>query len=216
MSSFVPPPGCWGTIGVSGDRSCPELARVVHCRNCPILQQGGDELLARRPPPGYTEDWTALVARPVEEKAETTSVVMFRIAEEWLAIDTHLVKELAEMRPVHRVAHRTHTLLAGIVNIRGQIHLCVALDRLLEISQEPAPGDEARFVVLEWLEETWVFAASEVSGVVRFANTTLGPAPATLSAALAALTRGMFPWEDKQVAHIHGAHLIAALKRSIA
>ncbi len=28
---------CWNRIGVSGDRSCPELATVVHCHNCPVF-----------------------------------------------------------------------------------------------------------------------------------------------------------------------------------
>ena len=27
---------CWNKIGVRGDGSCPELARHVHCRNCPV------------------------------------------------------------------------------------------------------------------------------------------------------------------------------------
>ena len=27
---------CWRRIGVAGDRTCPELAQHVHCRNCPV------------------------------------------------------------------------------------------------------------------------------------------------------------------------------------
>lgn len=67
---------CWNTIGVSGDRSCAELATVIHCRNCRIYSQNGQELLDRPPPPGYQQEWTRLLAETklVETKAETKTV----------------------------------------------------------------------------------------------------------------------------------------------
>ena len=34
-----PVPECWRVIGVTGDRSCPELERFIHCRNCPVLAE---------------------------------------------------------------------------------------------------------------------------------------------------------------------------------
>jgi len=39
---------CWRRIGVSGDRSCPELAQHVHCRNCPVYAGAAQRLPARR------------------------------------------------------------------------------------------------------------------------------------------------------------------------
>ena len=37
-SSHLPGVGdCWNTIGVSGDRSCPELNTHIHCRSCPVF-----------------------------------------------------------------------------------------------------------------------------------------------------------------------------------
>ena len=39
---------CWNHIGVSGDRSCPELNTFIHCRNCPVYRRGRPDLL--RPP----------------------------------------------------------------------------------------------------------------------------------------------------------------------
>lgn len=181
-----------------------------------MLQRAGEDLLSRRAPEGYADFWAAIVAQPTAIETATISVVVFRLGSEWLAIDTALVREVAEIRPVHRVAHRTHTFLAGIVNIRGQLHLCVALEGLLQMPRVPLDPSRARLTVLEWLEETWVFAASEVAGVVRFPATTLAPPPATLPPPLAALTRGIVPWDEKRVGYLHGAQLIAALKRTIA
>ena len=31
---------CWNRIGISGDRSCPELVQHVLCRNCPVFEAG--------------------------------------------------------------------------------------------------------------------------------------------------------------------------------
>ena len=40
MSTETPALGtvddCWNRIGVSGDRSCPELQAHLHCRNCSV------------------------------------------------------------------------------------------------------------------------------------------------------------------------------------
>ena len=36
---------CWNQIGVQGDATCPELPKVVHCRNCPVYAAGGRALL---------------------------------------------------------------------------------------------------------------------------------------------------------------------------
>ena len=36
---------CWREIGVSGDRSCPELEKHLHCRNCPTHAQIARKLL---------------------------------------------------------------------------------------------------------------------------------------------------------------------------
>ena len=38
---------CWREIGVSGDRTCPELVEHLHCRNCPTHAQIARKLLDR-------------------------------------------------------------------------------------------------------------------------------------------------------------------------
>ncbi len=65
---------CWNTIGVKGDRTCPELTSVIHCRNCATYSQGGRQLLDREPPSGYQQEWTRLLAETTEntENIENT------------------------------------------------------------------------------------------------------------------------------------------------
>jgi Magnesium chelatase, subunit ChlI len=50
---------CWNQIGVFGDGTCPELAKVIHCRNCPVYAAGGRSLLML----GRPRAGTSLLAR---------------------------------------------------------------------------------------------------------------------------------------------------------
>ncbi len=215
MSGFAPPEACWASIGVRGDQSCPELQRVVHCHNCEVLFRAAATLLTRPAPDGYAAFFAPVVAAAAPAPVPEESVVLFRLGEEWLALPTPAFAEFADLRPVHRLAHRTHTLLSGLVNIRGQLHLCVALDRLLEIAPAPArqPAPVARLAVVAWQGATWVFRVDEVHGVHRFPRASLASAPATLPPALAAVTRGVFRWGDRQVTCLNGDTLALALRR---
>src|SRR6185436_17733771 len=79
---------CWRAIGVSGDGICPELVTHVHCRNCPVFTRAGRSLLERAAPAGYRDEWTRLLAQVKPAAASERSVLVFRLAEEWLAVET--------------------------------------------------------------------------------------------------------------------------------
>jgi chemotaxis-related protein WspD len=137
------PVDCWNTIGVRGDRSCPELAKVVHCQNCPVFAAAGRRFLDAPFPPGYLEEWTQRLAAPVEDQAvNLESVLVFRIVDEWLALPVHVLVEVTTARPIHRVPYRAG-LLAGLVNIRGELYLCVHLAKLLGIQTPGGDGPGA-------------------------------------------------------------------------
>ena len=42
-----PQPECWRTIGIAGDKTCPELATFIHCRNCPVLAEAARTFFER-------------------------------------------------------------------------------------------------------------------------------------------------------------------------
>ena len=101
----LPLTDCWNTIGVRGDRSCPELEKVVHCQNCPVFAAAGRRFLDAPSPPDYLEEWTERLAAPVEEAAaDLVSVLVFRLADEWLALPVAVLVEVTPPRPVHRSA----------------------------------------------------------------------------------------------------------------
>ena len=95
-----PPADCWNRIGVRGDRSCPLLPPVVHCQNCDVFSAAGRRFLNSPSPPGYLDEWTERLARPIEEDAaDLVGLLIFRLAEEWLALP---LRALVEVRPRSR------------------------------------------------------------------------------------------------------------------
>ncbi|MEO8078183.1 MAG: chemotaxis protein CheW, partial [Acidobacteriota bacterium] len=92
---------CWNRIGVRGNRSCPKLTQYVHCRNCPVYVAGAAALLDADAPDSYFADRTAHFARPANDGThETRSVVIFRVASEWVALPTAIVVEVANPLPI--------------------------------------------------------------------------------------------------------------------
>src|SRR5215831_8786654 len=59
---FIHGEGCWHRIGVSGDRSCPELSTFVHCRNCPVFAAAARAFFDRPAPEGYLGEWATWLA----------------------------------------------------------------------------------------------------------------------------------------------------------
>ena len=165
---------CWSKIGVAGDRSCPELESFIHCRNCPVRAEAARTFSDREPPEGYLETWSEILQTPEEEtETDAVSMLIFRVGREWLSLATPLLVEVTEMKPLHTIPHRRAGVLEGIVNIRGQIQLCVSLAKLLGIDVTPelnvlqtplAPlsgeGSAKRLLVLEDGDERWVVAVA--------------------------------------------------------
>ena len=211
---------CWNRIGVVGDRSCPQLAAVIHCRNCAVFSAAGRRLLDWAPPAGYHDEW----ARRLAAEADTTrrsdrSVVVFRLGQEWLAIDTRFFVETTGPRTVRRVPHGRGVALTGLVNIRGRLELCVSLDAVLHLPRAgPAldPATAPRLLVVEQDKKAWVFPADEVHGVRHFAARNLLPAPATVQRSTSPHTRGLFLWGDRQVGYLDAEKLFVTLEGSLA
>lgn len=211
-------PGCWNRIGVSGDRSCPELPAHIHCRNCPVFAAGGAVLFDREPPDGYADEWAdRIAAADTPPPVDTIPVVLFRVAAEWLALDVAHTVEVAPVRTVRRVPHQSDQVLAGLVNIRGELQLAVSLKHLLGIADAPEAAADAgrrRLLLAEKNGARWVFLADAVDDILHFPAADLGRVPATVAAGPAAFTRGVFRWEDKAVGYLDPDRVFAALRRS--
>jgi chemotaxis-related protein WspD len=208
---------CWNRIGVRGDRSCPELAKVTHCHNCPVFATAGRRFLDAPSPPDYIDEWTARLAPPDDgETRDEISVLVFRLADEWLALPVGVLVEVTRPRPPHRIPHRGG-LLAGVVNIRGELHLCVRVDLLLGIAASgPDSGtSNPRLIVIRSQSDGWAFAADEVDQVHRLPEQSVTQAAPTLVRAAAKLTRGVFTSGKRSVGLLDETRLFQAIQERV-
>jgi len=216
---------CWNRIGVcsTSTERCPELVRVIHCRNCPVYAAAGRHLLDRQVPENYAKEWTSVFARgKVEKQAKVNSAFVFRAGGEWLALAAKLIQEVVDMGVIHSLPHRNSTILRGVVNIRGKLELCfsigaiLGIDRLEKVKKEDDKYiSPPRLVVTERSGERIVFPVSEIYGTFRYAEGMLQPLPVTVSGSRAAFTKGILCVENFDVGLLDEAVLYEALMRNV-
>jgi chemotaxis-related protein WspD len=215
---------CWNRIGVwaKGERSCPKLEKAIHCANCEVFSFAGRELLECEAPEGYLEEWSESLSSDLhKQQHSTTSVLLFRLGDEWVGLDSTLLDEVVSIGPVHSIPHRKSTILKGLISIRGELQLCVSLGRLLNVTKGEITGTNIvkgiyeRMIVVSTENAKFVFPVSEVKGVHRFNQSDVMDAPATAVNCSVHFLKGMLNWEDKHVSVLDHELLFPALERGI-
>ncbi len=240
---------CWHRIGTAGDRSCPELQTHIHCRNCPVFASAARTFFDRPAPEHYLAEWTQWLAGSsvtvnLEAGAsadlsdrDLVSVLIFRLGREWMAFPTQAVAEVTVPRPIHRIPHRSNTILIGLVNLRGQLQLCISLHGLLGLESPQASSTQfhshgsntetektagtgsnlpsaSRLIVLRNRErlENWIFAAEEVLGVHRLPRSQMRGISSTLANPEVSFSQAILSWEDRSVSFLDEQRVFAALR----
>lgn len=236
---------CWNRIGSrGGDNSCPRLAQYARCLNCPVFERGAALLLDRpvsddgalldepgMPDLARTEAGAAYAAArerarastegPLsdEDRATIQSALVFRIADEWLALPSAALRQVEEPRPVHSLPHRRNRVVLGLVNIRGTLTVAASLGELLNLdhsaTRHAGRNAYARMLVAAHRNEPAVFPVDEVEGVVRFASSALMPVPPTLAQTTALHARGVLAWRGTTIGLLDTARVFESLARSL-
>jgi chemotaxis-related protein WspD len=182
-------------------------------------------LFDREAPEELLSERTALVAA---EKSliltDLHSILVFRIGTEWLALPTAFFDEVVEQCKIHSLPHHRDGLVSGIVNIRGELLLCVAFGALLGLGRELPPerreGNRVRaprLLVCSRERSRLAFQVNEVHGVVRYHQRDLRALPGTLSKETpGTFSRGMLPWTNHTLGCLDEDLVYYALNRGIA
>jgi chemotaxis-related protein WspD len=218
-----PMENCWKRIGVWGQEEprCPILEQMIHCRNCDVFTRAGRNLLERQLPNLYEHEWAQVFSEKKEEEpAGTVSVLIFRIAHQWFALLAHLLEEAITPQPLHTVPHRNRGILLGVINVHGEIQLCVSLKNLLELEEAEEENSQERnvykrMIVVNKDEKRWVFPVDEIHGIHRVHPQTFQNVPVTVAKAKTTFTRALFDWEDVSVALLDDELLLYKLTRSM-
>ncbi len=216
---------CWNRIGVWGDKKkiCPKLADFIHCRNCDIFSAAGRTVLERDIPEEYEEKWAIVYSeQKKEKKSGTESATIFRLGNEWLALPTNIIDEISDISEIHSIPHQRTPILRGLMNLRGQMIVCVSLGRLLEIEKykEYENNDTRnrtyeRMIAVNHNETGFVFLVSEVKSTYRFLPEELKEPPSTLSHAKGTFTKGILLWQDHDVAYLDAELLFYTLDKKL-
>jgi chemotaxis-related protein WspD len=213
---------CWNEIGVWGNRECGELKKAIHCRNCIVYSSAAAQLLGAELPQDYLERWTTHFASGQKvESRQMQAALIFRIGAEWLALSPTNLQEIAEDRPIHSVPRGRSDTLLGFANIRGELLVCVALDRMLGLEKrgpEKSSSKRARYrrmVVAGREDSRFVFPVEEVHGIHWFDSKELKGVPSTVAKARATYIKGLLLWQNHSVGCLNDQLLFDMLDASL-
>ena len=221
---------CWNVIGVKGNRSCPDLSTYINCRNCPVHSTAGRNLLERSPLDNYRREWTELFAQTTVEDylnsdnlaiKNTVTVMIFRLQQEWLAISAEVFQQATPSNTIHTIPHRSNNILRGLVNIRGELHLCISLNNLLNLkvgdinNQSINPVVYSRMLLIQKTGKAWVFAVDEVYGIHRFDCDELRSSPKNMVQIHETFSKGFFQWKEHSVSYLDDELLFTVLDNKV-
>lgn len=221
MQSF-----CWREIGISGDRSCVELTTLIHCRNCSAYtrtaRQVFDRPLPERDESGNGSSHSAFTdlrlrdrssdqfsdqfsdledGRSLDDEMGRNAIAIFRLEQEWFALPATMFHSIVPWRQVRPIPHRSNELLQGLVNVRGELVLCVSLAQFLKMPKALPSGVQRRLAIIEWENYRWAFPVDEFQGIETLAPSTLLTPPATVLKASQTYTHSLLPWHDRASHH---------------
>ena len=217
---------CWNRIGVwrEKDERCPELDRVIHCRNCSIYSAAGRTLLNREPPEDYKNEWTKILSQEKKEVSlNVKTAFVFRAGSEWLALPANMIHEVVHMSRIHPIPNVNNQVLRGVVNIHGKLELCVSIGRILGIEKlektaaadDPGYINQERLIVVKQDNDLITFPVSEVLGIIRYTPEMIKDLPVTVAGSKAAYTMGILSIEDKDVGLLKDKPLFKTLTKDL-
>lgn len=201
---------CWNRIGVHGDKQCPLLVRHIHCRNCDVYADAATRLLDR-----YAQVLHEQVDNhEAQEEGLGRSMLLFRLGEEWQALATACLAEIAPLQPVHSLPHQRSRVLQGVANVRGALVPCLSLVDLLGAPAEAATerGGRAmpRMLILAADGGPVVVPVDEIDGIHR-----LDLAGRDNGRDAAHFTTAVLQWRGRSVRVLDEQQLMSAVKRSL-
>lgn len=206
---------CWNRIGVQGDKSCERLREHVHCRNCEVHAGAAIRLLER-----YASVHGDVEPVLEEQAVERCSLLVFRVAEEWLALATRGLVEVVAQMPIHSLPHQRSRSLLGVANVRGTLVACVSLGELLGIATGAAsaagPRVIARMLILAGQGGPVVIPVDEVDGIHAIPLRSVQPAVRDGGLAVSQFASGVVQWQGRSITQLDDELLRQAISRSFA
>jgi chemotaxis-related protein WspD len=163
--------------------------------------------------------------RRSEVAAGRKSVVLFRAGADWMALATEVFQEVAERRVIRSLPHQRNEAILGLVNVRGELLVCLSLGRLLGLESSPATvagkgtpdvHSAARLLVAGRHGQRQAFLVDEVSGIHHFQLPDGGETTARFANVGNKFTRALLEWQGRGVVLLDDERLFNTLDQSLA
>jgi purine-binding chemotaxis protein CheW len=125
----------------------------------------------------------------------TVWLCTFKVGDRWLGIQVARVQEILRARPATPVP-LAPPVVAGLVNLRGQIVTAVDLRRRLELARQEQEHDPAQ-VVVHGAEGAVSLLVDEVGDVLEVAEDDFEPPPPTMTGDARELISGAWKLPDR-------------------
>jgi chemotaxis-related protein WspD len=207
---------CWNRIGVHGDRSCPLLNDHIHCRNCAVYSAAATRLLDRY---ALQQEDRVQMSGAVESEVQARSLLMFRLGEEWLALATRSLVEVAPLQAIHSLPHQRSRALLGVANVRGALVACLSLVELLGLDGASSVASGARvmprMLIIAARGGPVVVPVDEVDGIHAIDERILEASSRSGTQASGKFTRGVLPFKGRSLRWLDEEQLLSAVTRSL-
>jgi purine-binding chemotaxis protein CheW len=145
------------------------------------------------PPAGATPPATRARGAPVTPVDRR--LCTFQAGEAWFGMEVARVQEVVRALPATPVP-LAPPVVAGLVNLRGQLVTAIDLRRRLELAPRP-DGQAATSVVVRTREGAVSLLVDEIGGVLETDPGALEPPPETLTGAARSLITGAYQLADR-------------------
>ncbi len=164
--------GCWKRIGVwrhSGD-PCERLEEYFHCHHCPVFSQMARQVLGRPAVDNPTFE-TVEDLEVSETVRDTIETFVVKIGDALVGFPRGLINQVMGFSRIHSIPNRHSQTIKGLVNIDGEIKICISLGRLLNIeagnknkNNNAQNAIHERLVSIATASGEWILPVSAVIG----------------------------------------------------
>jgi purine-binding chemotaxis protein CheW len=136
-----------------------------------------------------------------EIKEESVQLVVFRLADEWYAVDILRIREIVRADKITFLPSSPSNI-GGIVNVRGNIVSVTDLKKAFGLVSEDLTGRSRIIVVKNNNYETGILA-DETDGVIQVSVKSIDPVLSTLSPSKSEYIEGEVRSDNKMIGILH-------------
>jgi len=151
------------------------------------------------PPDDYLQTWSQRLAEPeVSKRTEDMGVLVIRLGDAYMAWRADACLTLLAMHPIHRLPHRHHPALCGLIALSGQLIPCLSLAHVLHL---PVTWDvsQASLMLLGKEEQPTAMMVDAVVSYMRLNHQDVLPLPDAMADYERYASESMVLWQERAI-----------------